>query len=81
MARVRELLTNGELSQWCGRQAARGNSMQKPPVAVRATTRKKRDQREWLQAGVPALRRACTVDRDNRRGYLVGRRRDGLVAS
>ena len=55
MAKVRELLTNGELSQWCGRQAARGNSMPKPPVAIRATTRKKRDQGKWLQAGVPAL--------------------------
>jgi hypothetical protein len=54
MAKVRELLINGELSQWCGRQAARGSFMQKPPVAVRATTRKKRDQGEWLQAGVPA---------------------------
>ena len=55
MAKVRELLTNGELSQWCSRQAARGNSMQKPSVAVRPTTRKKRDQGEWLQVRVPAL--------------------------
>jgi hypothetical protein len=55
MAKVRELLTNGELSQWCGRQAVRGSLVQKPSVSVRATTRKKRDQGEWLQAGVPAL--------------------------
>jgi len=53
MAKVRELLINGELSQWCGRQAVRGCSVQKP--ASRAMTRKKRDQGEWLQARVPAL--------------------------
>jgi hypothetical protein len=53
MAKVRELLVNGELDQWCGRQVARECSVQKP--TVRATTRKKRDQGEWLQAGVPAL--------------------------
>lgn len=53
MAKVRELLLNEELDQWCSRQAARGSSVQKP--SVRTTTRKKRDQGEWLQAAVPAL--------------------------
>lgn len=52
MAKVRELLLNGELDQWRGRQAAR-SFVQKP--TARATTRKKRDQGEWLQAGVPVL--------------------------
>lgn len=55
MAKMRELLTNGELNQWCSRQTARGDPVQKPGTAVRASTRKKRDQGEWLQAGVPAL--------------------------
>ena len=55
MAKVRELLTNGELNQWCGRQAVRESSVQKPSVAVRTTTRKKRDQGDWLQATVPIL--------------------------
>ena len=54
MAKVRELLTNGELNQWCGRQAAR-SPVEKPSVAVRATAREKRNQGEWLQAGVPSL--------------------------
>ena len=54
MAKVRELLTNGELNQWCGRRAAR-SSGQYSSVAVRATARKKRSQGEWPQAGVPAL--------------------------
>ena len=55
MAKVRELLTNGELNQWCGRQAVRESPVQKPSVAVRTTTRKKRDQGDWLQATVPIL--------------------------
>ena len=55
MAKVRELLINGELNQWCGRQAARGGCVQKPSVAVRTTTRRKQDQGEWLQAAVPIL--------------------------
>jgi len=55
MAKVRELLTNGELNQWCSRQIARGTSLQKPPVALRTPTRRKRDPGEWLQAAVPIL--------------------------
>ena len=54
MAKVRELLANGELNQWCGRRTA-PNSVGEPPVAVRATAREKRNQGEWLQAGVPSL--------------------------
>jgi hypothetical protein len=69
IAKVRELLINGELSQWCGRQVARGSLMQKPPVAVRARTRKQRDQGEWLQAGVPAPTESEQTRQ--RRGHLL----------
>lgn len=53
MAKVRELLTNGELNQWCERQT-KPSPIQRSPVAVRST-RKKQDRGEWLQAKVPAL--------------------------
>jgi len=55
MAKVRELLINGELNRWCGRGAALGGSVQIPATAIRPRTRRKKDQGEWLQAGVPAL--------------------------
>ncbi len=54
MAKVRELVSNGELSLWCHRTAATDI-----PLAQQARTRSRRKQRQdpgdWLQASIPAL--------------------------
>jgi hypothetical protein len=55
MAKVRELLTNGELKQWCGRQAACRSPGKKPAFANRPAKKHERAQEDWLQARVPAL--------------------------
>lgn len=53
MAKVLELVTNGEVKQWCGRPTA-GQGPQPKPKPKR-TNRQKKDPTEWLQAGMPVL--------------------------
>lgn len=55
MAKVRELLANGESNRWCGRRTAYTSARAKPTVPVRAGGRKRNDPGEWLQVKVPAL--------------------------
>lgn len=55
MAKVRELLANRELSQWCGRRKVPRSAQAKPPSSVKEKKRGKEEPGEYLQGRVPAL--------------------------
>lgn len=54
MGKVLELVTNGEIGQWCGRPVQSPRPQQRP--APQRTKRRQSDPAEWLQASLPALR-------------------------